>query len=227
MQVASKVQSHSSRQASCAPRSVPKTSAADGSIDQFGTLMRYERNSEIFGEDEPSEYFYKVVTGAVRSYRILADGRRQICDFYLPGDVFGLGAAEAHPYSAEAIGDTKALVFKRSAIVALASRDREVAGHLLALTSQELHRTQKHVMLLVKNAQERVADFLLDLMRRVPAADEVNLPMSRLDIADYLGLTIETVSRTLTRLRNSATISLSTSRQVRICNRATLNRLNS
>jgi CRP/FNR family nitrogen fixation transcriptional regulator len=189
--------------------------------------MRYERNVEIFGEDEPSEYFYKVVSGAVRGCKILSDGRRQICAFYLPGDAFGLEAGEMHTYSAEAIDEARVVVFKRSAVIAAVSRDREIAGHLLALTRQELHRTQKHALLLVKSAQERVADFLLDLMQRRPMANEIELPMSRLDIADYLGLTIETVSRTLTRLRNSATIALPSNRNIMIRNRATLNRLNS
>ena len=106
-------------------------------------------------------------------------------------------------------------------------RDEQVAQELLNSTSRELHRTQNHVLLLVKNAEERVADFLLDLMQRTRDANEISLPMPRRDIADYLGLTIETVSRTVTRLRNSATISLSTSRQIKIRNRVTLKRLNS
>ena len=221
MQIAREVESRSSHQ------SVPTIVNALSSIERLGTPVRYERNSEIFGDDEPAQYFYKVVTGAVRCYKILADGRRQICAFYLPGDTFGLEVDNNHTHSAEAIADTRALVFRRSTILALSSRDEQVAQELLILTSRELHRTQNHVLLLVKNAEERVADFLLDLMQRTRDANEISLPMPRRDIADYLGLTIETVSRTVTRLRNSATISLSTSRQIKIRNRVTLKRLNS
>ena len=175
MQIAREVESRSSHQ------SVPTIVNALSSIERLGTPVRYERNSEIFGDDEPAQYFYKVVTGAVRCYKILADGRRQICAFYLPGDTFGLEVDNNHTHSAEAIADTRALVFRRSTILALSSRDEQVAQELLILTSRELHRTQNHVLLLVKNAEERVADFLLDLMQRTRDANEISLPMPRRD----------------------------------------------
>ena len=119
------------------------------------------------------------------------------------------------------------LVIKRSALVALATRDNEVARELWSMTARELQRAQDHIMLLVKTAQERVAAFLLEMSERIKSNDEINLPMSRQDIADYLGLTIETVSRTLTSLECNAAIALPTSRRIVLRNRAALHRLNS
>ena len=163
----------------------------------MGARMPFARNAEIYGENEPAEYLYKVVSGAVRTYKVLNDGRRQIGAFYLPGDVFGLEAGDEHSFSAEAIADSKVMVIKRAALIALAARDTEVARQLWTMTARELQRAQDHVMLLIKTAQERVAGFLLEMAARGQSRSEVDLPMSRQDIADYLGLTIETVSRTL------------------------------
>ena len=87
----------------------------------MGAPMQFARNAEIYGENEPAEYLYKVVSGSVRTYKVLNDGRRQIGAFYLPGDVFGLEVGDVHTFSAEAIADSKVLVFKRSALVNLAS----------------------------------------------------------------------------------------------------------
>jgi len=192
----------------------------------MGAPMPFARNAEIYGENEPAEYLYRVISGTVRTYKVLNDGRRQIGAFYLPGDIFGLEVGEEHTFSAEAIVDCKILVVKRSALVSLAARDNEVARQLWTMTAGELQRAQDHIMLLIKTAQERVAGFLLEMARRSSASTEVDLPMSRQDIADYLGLTIETVSRTLTQLENSAAIAVPTSRRIVLRNRAALSRLN-
>jgi len=198
----------------------------ENQIDLMGAPMPFGRNVEIYGENEPAEYLYKVISGTVRTYKVLNDGRRQIGAFYLPGDIFGLEVGEEHTFSAEAIAESKILVIKRSVLVALAARDNEVARQLWTMTANELQRAQGHIMLLIKTAQERVAGFLLEMAKRSAAASEVDLPMSRQDIADYLGLTIETVSRTLTQLENSAAIAVPTSRRIVLRNRAALSRLN-
>jgi len=197
-----------------------------GVIELMGAPMSFARNTEIYGDNEPAEYLYKVISGTVRIYKVLTDGRRQICAFCLPGDIFGLEVGDEHAFSAEAITDAKILVVKRSAVVALAERDNDVARQLWAVTSRELHQLQDHIMLLVKTAQERVAGFLLQMAERTCTGNAVELPMSRQDIADYLGLTIETVSRTLTQLENAATIEVPTSRRIVLRNRSALNRLN-
>ncbi len=215
-------------------RSAPPTvaRALDGASEPLaqtmrlmGATMSYPRNSEIFGENEPADYLYKVVSGCVRTYKILSDGRRQIGGFYLTGEVFGLSFGDEHTMSAEAITDTKVLVIKRSALNALADRDPAIARQLFTLTGRELRRVQDRILLLIKSAQERVAGFLLEMADRIAGGNAVELPMSRQDIGDYLGLTIETVSRTLTALECSAAIEVPTSRHIVLRNRAALNRM--
>jgi CRP-like cAMP-binding protein len=196
------------------------------SMRLMGAVMSFPRNTEIFGENEPADYVYRVVSGSVRTYKILNDGRRQVGGFYLPGDTFGLQFADEHTFSAEAITDAKVLVVKRSALTALAGRDAAIGRELFAVTGRELRRVQDRVLLLVKSAQERVAGFLLEMAERACAGNIVELPMSRQDIADYLGLTIETISRTLTALENVAAIEVSTSRRIVLRNRSALNRMN-
>jgi len=212
------------------PNALPATAARQDcladTISLMGATMSFPRNAEIFGDDEPADYVYKVVCGGVRTYKILTDGRRQIGAFYMPGDIFGLEAGDEHRCSAEAICNSSILVIKRSAVVALAQRDGSVARQLWAFTARELESAQVHMLLLIKSAQERVVSFLLEMAERLASAETVELPMSRQDIADYLGLTIETVSRTLTQLEAEATIELPTSRRVVLRNRKTLQRLN-
>lgn len=198
------------------------------SIELMGARMSYARNVEIYGEGEPAEYLYKVMTGAVRITKLLDDGRRQVTAFHLAGEIFGLELGKEHRFSAEAISESSILVVKRSTVLALAGRDGEVARQLWTLTADALQRVQDHMLVLgCMNAKERVANFLLQLAKRVSGGDELELPMSRQDIADYLGLTIETVSRTMTQLENDATIGLPTSRRIVLRNRAALGRLNS
>ena len=179
-----------------------------GTLDMMGAPMSFSRNEEIYGESEAAEYLYKVVSGAVRMYKVLADGRRQIGAFYLPGDMFGFEPEDAHASSAEAIGDVTVLVFNRSAVLSLAARDSDVARRLWEMTARELDRSQKHALLLILSAQERVASFLLEMATRSRASSEIELPMSRQEIADYLGLTIETVSRALGQLESMGVISV-------------------
>ena len=198
----------------------------NGPVDLMGAPVSFVRNAEIYGENDPADYLYKVVSGTVRTYKVLTDGRRQVGGFYVAGDIFGLETGEEHTFSAEAITECKVLVIKRSTLVALAARDHDVARQLWTITGGELRRVQDHIMLLIKSAQERVASFLLEMSERISAGNAVELPMSRQDIADYLGLTIETVSRTLTILENAATIELSSSRRIVLRNRSALTRLN-
>jgi CRP/FNR family transcriptional regulator, nitrogen fixation regulation protein len=205
-------------------RSVP---LSEGPLGLMGAPMRFGRNIEIYGEDEPAEYFYQVISGAVRTYRMLDDGRRQIGAFHLPGDLFGVESGDVHLWSAEAINDAQVLVVKRSAVMARAEHEKDLAKQLWTLTVRELQRMQEHSMVLIKSAEERVAGFLLEMAARGGAGAAVELAMSRQDIADYLGLTIETVSRTFTQFVQSGTIALESSRRVVFRNRAALSRLNS
>jgi CRP-like cAMP-binding protein len=198
----------------------------EGPLGLMGAPMRFARNTEIYGEGERADYLYQVISGAVRTYRMLEDGRRQIGAFYLPGDIIGVEAGELHPASAEAVCDSQILVVKRSAVMARAEHEKDLAKQLWTLTVRELQRMQEHSLVLIKSAEERVAGFLLEMAGRNSSGAAIELPMSRQDIADYLGLTIETVSRTFTQLVQSGTIALETSRRILFRNRAALNRLN-
>jgi CRP-like cAMP-binding protein len=203
----------------------PAHTATTGLFDLMGAVMSFGRNEEVYGEGEPVEYLYTVISGCIRTSKVLNDGRRQIGSFYLPGDVFGLEAGDQHNFSAEALAPTTVRVVMRKALTSRAACDSAMASQLLKLTVAELQRTQCRVLLLIKSAQERVAGFLLEMAARDHNAAEIELPMSRQDIADYLGLTIETVSRTLTQLESVCAIALPTSRHIVLRNRSALARM--
>jgi CRP/FNR family nitrogen fixation transcriptional regulator len=213
------------------PQSARSTARGDAlalSVAKLGAPMLYARDSEIYGEGEEAEYVYQVASGAVRTYTILSDGRRQIGAFYLPGDVFGLEIGDEHELSAEAVCNCTVYVIKRSSLLAgLVGRDSGIAQALWNLTARELQRARKHMLLLVRSAQERVASFLLEMADRTNAASAVELPMPRRDIADYLGLTIETVSRALTQLEGQAAIAMPSARRVQLTNVRELRRMDS
>jgi|SRR6185437_4088267 len=211
---------------SAAFASTASPSPPPGPFEIMGSLIAYGRNEEIYGEGEAADFLYRVKSGCVRTCRVLKDGRRQIASFSLPGDVFGLTPGEEHTSSAEASVPSEVIAVKGSTLRIRAGVDPALAILLMGLAIAELQRTQDHALLLIKSAQERVATFLLDLAKREASNIEVRLPMSRQEIADYLGLTIETVSRTLTLLENTAAISLPTSRRVILCNRPSLSKMN-
>ena len=189
----------------------------------MGIRMSYASNMEIFGEGEPAEYLYEVVRGLVRSCKILSDGRRQIAGFYMPGDVFGLELDEEHHFSAEAVNNAVILALKRSAIMGLAARDADFARQLWAVTAQECQRAQNHIVILgCLNARQRVAAFLLLMALRSSGDNEIELSMTRRDIGDYLGLTIETVSRTISQFENNALIGIASTRRIILRDRAAL-----
>ena len=163
----------------------------------------YKKGAEIFGEKEPADYVYQVTSGAVRSYKLLSDGRRQIGAFHLVGDIFGLEIGTEHRFTAEAIVDTTVRLLKRRSLELVAENDAKVARNLLSMTTSNLRHAEDHMLLLGrKTSLERVAAFLIEMDRRSTAAGVLALPMCRRDIADYLGLTLETVSRALSRLHD-------------------------
>ena len=207
------------------PMPIRSAELRDGSLALIGAPMRFTRNAEVYGEDEPAEYLYQVISGGVRTYRMLDDGRRQVLAFYLPGDIFGVEAGDVHLSSAEAISESQVLVAKRSSVLARAEREKQFSRQLWDLMVRELQHVQQHSFVLIKSAEERVAGFLLEMAGRSSGGASIELPMSRQDIADYLGLTIETVSRTFTQFVQSGIISLEASRRIQFRNRAALNRL--
>lgn len=161
----------------------------------------YKKGAEIYGEKEPADYVYQVRMGAVRSHKLLSDGRRQIGAFHLAGDIFGLENGGQHRFTAEAIIDTGVRLIKRHSLEVVAEHDAVVAKNLLSMTTDNLQHAEDHMLLLGrKTSLERVAAFLIEMDQRLTAAGVMALPMSRRDIADYLGLTLETVSRAISHL---------------------------
>src|SRR5262245_56921916 len=163
----------------------------------------YRKGAEIFGEKEPADYVDQVMSGPLRSYKLLSDGRRQIGAFHLAGDIFGLEIGTDHRFTAEAIIDTTVRLMKRRSLELVAESDVKVARNLLSMTTSSLRHAEDHMLLLGrKTSLERVAAFLIEMDKRSTAAGILALPMCRRDIADYLGLTLETVSRALSRLHD-------------------------
>jgi CRP/FNR family nitrogen fixation transcriptional regulator len=194
-----------------------------GHAGLVATEFSYRKDEEIYGEDEPAEYVYQVIRGAVRTYKLLSDGRRQIGAFHLPGDAFGLESGNTHRLAAEAIIDTTVRLVKRSSLELAAGVEVQVARKLWSMTAGELRHAEDHMLLLGrKNAMERVANFLLEMDRRLAVAGMMALPMCRRDIGDYLGLTLETVSRALSQLHSEGVLGFSGARQIVLRNRQRL-----
>jgi CRP/FNR family nitrogen fixation transcriptional regulator len=192
-------------------------------MSRMGVPMIFAKDEEVYGQDENAELLYRVVSGAVRTSQVLTDGRRQIGGFYYTGELFGFEVGQRHRFSAEALSDCEILVLKASALRAASA---EAYDHLVgSATNRELDRTQDHVLLLGrKSARERVASFLIGIADR-GRSDAVTLPMGRQDMADYLGLTIETVSRMLSQLQGALVVEFAGFREFRINNRGALTRL--
>lgn len=166
-----------------------------------GVRRTFDRGEEIFAEGEPCGIFYKVVSGTVRTGKLLADGRRQIDTFHFPGDVFGLESGETHRFSAEAVDKVMLLAYRRSNFGGLVQNDPAFGEQIMVSMLNSLDRAHDHMVLLGrKSALEKMATFLLEIAARRANANRAELPMQRSDIADHLGLTIETVSRTLTQM---------------------------
>jgi len=179
--------------------------------------MKCMGGAEIFGQGKSAEYVCQVIEGAVRSCKHLSDGRRQISAFHLNGDIFGLENGNSHRFAAEAIIDSTVRILDRRSIDVAADTDLLVSHELLDLTTESLQHAEDHMLLLGrKSSIERVAAFLLEMDRRLAARGIVTLPMTRRDIADYLGLTIETVSRTLSMLRDSGILRFQSETQRKI-----------
>ena len=174
--------------------------------------IRHRHNAMIACEGDPTDYMYVVVSGVVRSCRAHRDGTRGIVAFHLPGELFGWSGGLVHSLSLEAATDTLVFFFKRSALLAAAIRDGKIATYLLAATTNELRCAQDHSLLLSRRAECRVAAFLIDLSMRLGTPSYLDLPMSHQDIADHLGFTIETLSRTITTMEKSGSIARSSGR---------------
>jgi len=188
------------------------------------------KDEELFAEGDHADCFYKVISGALRSFKLLSDGRRQIDAFHLPGDFLGLEAGGTHRFSAEAVCTAGVVAYRRCRLPALTQQDPAFREELMAAVLVSLERAQDHMLLLGrKTAEEKLATFLLGMAERLSDDEQhFDLPMPRADIADHLGLTIETVSRKLSQFARDGLIRLpAASRSVMLRNRTALRMLDS
>lgn len=179
----------------------------------IATEKNYSAGATIFEQGDEPSFIYNVTAGHVRLAKTLANGRRQIIGFVYPGGMLGLATHGAYVCSAEAIGPVRLCRFPRGKLLALLDELPSLKTRLLDIAADELGDAQEQMLLLGrKTPLERVASFLWrqyqEAMRCGQSAPSIDLPMGRTDIADYLGTTIETVSRTFTRLRNDELIKL-------------------
>jgi CRP/FNR family transcriptional regulator, nitrogen fixation regulation protein len=189
--------------------------------------LHFADGQEIFCEGDDATHIYEIVSGAVRTSKVLSDGRRQIDAFHFAGDMFGMELGDEHRFSADALGEVVLIARRRSALDTRPGEDTATARAILASTLRMLERAQEHLVLLGrKTALEKVGSFLVQVMDRAGEAERIDLPMSRLDIADHLGLTIETVSRTLMDLQRKQIIAFEPcSRAIIVRNRSALRRM--
>jgi CRP/FNR family nitrogen fixation transcriptional regulator len=180
----------------------------------MGIEKLLSRKEVVFRNGRAASHIYKVESGCIRTYANGHDGRRLIIAFYFPSDYFGLELRKKHLISAEAITASRVLAIRTKSLISGAANNIAVAKQMLAITNVELRRAQNHSLLLRNySASERVAYFLIEMKQR-NRQKEVELVMSRQDIADYLSLTIETVSRSLKQLKKQSAISRVTNRSV-------------
>jgi CRP-like cAMP-binding protein len=179
-------------------------------LQRIGTRLQFSRNQEIYAQGEGGGFWCEVIAGTVRITKLRSDGRRHIAEFCFSGDAFGLDSAAEREFSAEAVVDTIVMRYSRAATERLIDDKPAIARFLRDATLKSLAAAQSRLALLGRmTASERVASFLLELSERSDDLRRVELPMCRCDIADYLGLTVETVCRELSDLRRRKMIEVS------------------
>jgi CRP/FNR family nitrogen fixation transcriptional regulator len=197
-----------------------------GALERLATFARYNIGESIYRYNDPREHWFRIVAGAARKSASTGDGRRHIVDFFLPGDLFGFGASGGRHFCVEAISlGTLVARYPRRSAESLADSDPQIARNIREVAFDSISRLQRRTVTLGRtSALEKVSTFLLEMADRnhTGPTHTVFLPMSRYDIADYLAMAVETVSRTLTQLRGRHTIAFRAVRQVRICDRDAL-----
>jgi CRP-like cAMP-binding protein len=190
-------------------------------LDTLGTVVRMRRDQAVFREGDAADRYYKVVSGALRSCKLLTDGRRHITDFFLAGDFIGVEALGTHGSTVEAVSDATLVRYDRRLIDALISRSPRVGKFLLDRVCADLSQARARMLLLGRmSARERLASFLLRIGARSRRRDDtIPLPMTRTDIGDYLGLTTETVCRTFAQLKSAGLIEAPSPHEMRVLKR--------
>ena len=211
--------------AACEVRHLAVCSALeDSDLSSLEAILQHKNlqaGETLFDEGEPAQYVYNLTSGCLKLYKLLPDGRRQVTGFLFGGDFVGLANSDDYIYSAEAVSAVALCKFEKTKLDRLMNEHISFEKRLLGMARFELAEAQEQILMLGrKTAMERIASFILMLSeraeRRGDAENPVEFPMSRNDIGDYLGITTETVSRTLTRLRKNNAISLDTDRSITI-----------
>lgn len=206
-------------------QSVRTTDAPKGIV---GAVLHYASGAEVFGAGDAAESIFKVVSGVVRSCSYQNDGRRLIHGFHAGGEVFGFDAGARHSLSAEAVGDCTLIAYRRRRLEKFAATDEGFSLRLLSYALQSLAKAESHSRLLGhRSALGKIAAFLVERADCSANRSIIDLAMTRQDIADYLALTIETVSRTFHLLETENLIALQTSRRVHLKDLARLRGLDS
>jgi len=199
----------------------------DRGLPIAGTVQNFCQDQEIYGDGDDAELYFKVVSGVVRTCKFLDDGRRQIEAFHAAGDLFGFEIGSEYSMSAEAVCDCAVIAYRRRSFDAQTTGDERIWSQMFTSMMRNLARAQGHTLLLGRRtAVEKVAAFLIEWVGRTSSGKLVSLPMTRQDIADYLGLTIETVSRMLSQLERQKLIELTSARQIRLTDPMALRELN-
>jgi CRP/FNR family transcriptional regulator, nitrogen fixation regulation protein len=183
-------------------------------LEATGSVASLQRDQQLHDQGDPADYCYRIVGGCVRTVKLMEDGRRQIGEFLLPGDLIGFDTLGTHDFAAEAVVETTVRRYRRRDVETLVERNAPLARRLRDLTVRNLHTAYARMLLLGrKTATERIASFLLEMVERRGAdrAASLELPMCRVDIADHLGLTTETVCRVLMHLRRDGAIDIARS----------------
>jgi CRP-like cAMP-binding protein len=198
---------------------------SDTALERIGTRSVVRRGTTVFYEGDPADSVYRVVSGAIRTSKLMADGRRYVADFLFPGDFFGMNDQRYRTLTAEALCDAIIVRYPRAVFDGVLDRDPRFGRYLLSKLCGGLTSAHDRMLLLGrKTALERIASFLLMMAAR-ESGERIELPMTRVDIADYLGLTVETVSRIMTQLKLDRVIQLPDPAQVVLLDRGGLARI--
>jgi CRP/FNR family nitrogen fixation transcriptional regulator len=208
------------------PAGSPPQQDATDTLEALGAIQTVSPGVAVFSEGDQAGSWYRLQSGVLRTCKLLSDGRRQIDGFLFAGDFFGLDTGRERDLSAEAVTAANVIRYSRARIESLAGSDPRLANRLLGVALRQLGKGNRRSLLLGrKTAEEKLATFLLEMSERLDGRDAIELVMSRIDIADYLGLTIETVSRTFSMLKQQALIGLPTPHLVVIRDRGALEML--
>lgn len=193
-------------------------------LSGHGTRITLKRGQEIFAEGDNAESCYRLLDGSVRLVKLMVDGRRQVCEFLKAGDLLGFETDDEHYFSAEAVSDCVLVRYSRRAVETLLAEDKLFARHVRKVTARGLQDAyQRMVLLCHKSAQERIAWFLLTMADRAGIENGyIHLPMTRTDIANYLGMAIETVSRVLGQFKQNGAIIQKSLNRIQVVDRDAL-----